>query len=241
MLSSCWLRALPILCVSTLALGCEQSTDDTGSGGTAGSGGGSVGSALIDDMEDGDGAILEGSGRIGSWYTYNDETPGATQAPPADTDVAMMAINPPRDSSAFGANTNGSGFIDWGAGFGFDLNNDGAAKIAYDGASFQGIRFFAKTGAGATPGLRVNIHDEDTAPEGGICNEAAEECYDHFGANVTLGEDWQEFTLLFADLKQDGFGKAFPAFKPDKLYAIQFEAEASTQFDIWIDDITFVE
>src|SRR5690606_26213567 len=36
---------------------------------------------LIDDLEDGDGFIVEHEGRLGEWFTYNDGTPGGTQSP----------------------------------------------------------------------------------------------------------------------------------------------------------------
>jgi len=190
-------------------------------------------------MEDGDGSIPEAEGRVGAWYSYNDGT--GTQTPADGADMTMTAIQPARGQSAFAASSNGSGFTDWGAGFGFDLNNAGTTRATYDASRFTGISFWAKAGAGSTTKMRFTIADDETAPDGGICQEALAECDDHFGANVILSEEWQNFSYRFSDLKQDGFGKAFPALKPDKLYGIQFEAEATVTFDFWIDDIAFVE
>ena len=34
---------------------------------------------LIDDFEDGDGLIYEGNGRIGAWYSYNDDSAGGVR------------------------------------------------------------------------------------------------------------------------------------------------------------------
>ncbi|HVK64917.1 MAG TPA: hypothetical protein VM694_10595, partial [Polyangium sp.] len=61
-------------------------------------------------------------------------------------------------SSAYGANTKGSGFTEWGAGFGFDLNNDGLTKKAFNGSQFAGIQFWAKIGSG-TGAVRFNVGD----------------------------------------------------------------------------------
>ena len=38
----------------------------------------------LDDLEDGDPLIMAANGRKGAWYTYNDESMGATQTPAAD-------------------------------------------------------------------------------------------------------------------------------------------------------------
>ncbi len=50
-------------------------------------------------------------------------------------------------TSAFAAETFGSGFGVWGAGMGFDFNNVGGVKSAYDGAKYKGITFWAKAGS----------------------------------------------------------------------------------------------
>src|SRR5688572_484629 len=78
---------------------------------------------LIDDLEDGDGAIHEVGGRIGSWYTFNDETMTGTQTPVPDTD--FLAAEGGAGGSLYAARTTGSGFTEWGAGMGLDVNNPG--------------------------------------------------------------------------------------------------------------------
>src|SRR5687768_14162711 len=72
-----------VLLFSASALACD---DGAGAppGGTAGAGGGSIGSAVIDDMEDGDSSIPEADGRVGAWYSYNDGTGMQTPAQGAD-------------------------------------------------------------------------------------------------------------------------------------------------------------
>src|SRR5690606_1927607 len=97
---------------------------------------------LIDDLDDGDASIAEVGGRIGAWYTYNDETTGGEQAPPSDSDFAPSAGGP--TDSGFMARTTGSGFTEWGAGMGFDLNNPGDAKGTWDASAFTGVAFKAR-------------------------------------------------------------------------------------------------
>jgi hypothetical protein len=62
---------------------------------------------LIDNMADGDGAILQQDGRSGGWFTFND---GSGSQQPAD--AAALAITPGWIC------TSGSGFTTWGAGLG---------------------------------------------------------------------------------------------------------------------------
>ena len=234
------LSVLGIIGFSVPLSGCDSSSDDTGAGGAAGSGG-SVRSPLIDDMEDGDNEILLSGGRIGYWFIANDETPAGTQLPAA-ADMPMTAIDPPREGSSFGANSSGSGFTEWGAEFGFDLNNASGEAGAYDASTYTGIRFFARVGPGSVPNVRVNVADVHTVPQGGFCNEAANECYDHFGSTLLLGQDWQPIELAFADLTQEDFGTPAPeGLQRDQLYGIYFGLEANVTFDVWIDDVSFVE
>lgn len=213
----------------------------SGSGSSSSSSGGSSGAmTMIDTMEDGDGSILPNAGLQGAWYTYNDKTAGATQTPPEMTPFVMSALNPPRNGSAFAANTNGSGFTTWGAGFGFDLNNNGTSKGPYDASAFTGITFWAKIGAGAVGAIRVNIGDKNTTPEANIC--AVGKCSDDFGKDITLTEQWQQFTIPFADMKQVGWSTVIlPAIDKASLYTVHFQTGAKATFDTWIDDIAFTQ
>ncbi|MDI1431156.1 carbohydrate binding domain-containing protein [Polyangium sorediatum] len=248
-----------LLVVSAAA--CDEGSSSTGDGGSGASGGGGPGPGgggpggggpggggpggggqgqvtLIDDMEDQNGSITPNAGMLGAWYTYNDETVGATQTPTVGDPFEMAALSPPRGSSAYGANTKGSGFTTWGAGFGFDLNNDGVTKKAFNAAQFAGIQFWAKIGGG-TGAVRLNVGDSQTTPEAGNCGAT---CSDDFGANVTLTTDWKEFKFSFADLATVNWSKQnLTAIKKDALYYIHFQAAQSMAFDIWIDDIAFYQ
>ena len=88
-------------------------------------------------------------------------------------------------------------------------------KQTYDASAFKGVAFWAK--ANSSPGsLRVGFKDQNTAPEGGMCDAAAvnarEACNDDWGKAISLTTEWQPFTITFAELTQAGWGKAFSAF-----------------------------
>jgi hypothetical protein len=88
----------------------------------------------------------------------------------------------------------------------------------------------------------VNFGDKNTTPEGGVCDAAGGKCSDDFGAGITLTEDWQQFTLKFADQAQVGWSMVvLPKLDTSALYAMHFQTGAMSKFDIWIDDLAFVE
>ncbi len=246
------------------ASGCDNgSTGGTGGAGGAGASNGpassttnsgpgtssSTGMALtlesIDDMEDMDGSITMAGGRQGAWYVYNDGT--GTQTPPVDpmgmAPFPMSMLMPARGSSKYGAHTSGMGFMTWGAGFGFDLNNTGGAmpkKLAYDASKYAGIHFWAKS---SSPGaVRFNVGDGNTTPEGMKCMSGGmmPTCSDDFGQNLALATDWTEYTIKFSDMTQVGWAmQKLPAIDKTTLYSVHFQAGTGVTFDIWIDDIAF--
>jgi endoglucanase len=200
---------------------------------------------LIDDMEHSDGSILSVCGRQGYWYTYNDATSGGSQTPLAATPFTPAIIQGGRvlgdgGASAHAAHTNGNGFTTWGAGMAFDLNSPGAGtKLPYDATRYTGIRFWARIASGTQATVRVNIPERATDAVGNIC---APKCSDHFGKTLTLTASWVEYTLHFtgAELAQSGWGTA-ATFDKSTLLGVQFQVAAGSTFDLWIDDISFVE
>ena len=226
------------------ACGGSGSGDTAGGGGGGGSStsssgtGGMAAPGLIDDMEDKDGAIITAESRQGYWYTYSDGT--GTITVPGKT-FTMDGIMPPRDASKFAAHMAGMGFTMYGGGMGFDLNAMGMTKSGYDGSGYSGVTFFARIGKGASTALRVNISDKDTAPEGGVCNNAKNKCNDFHGQDLTLPEEWKQYTLKFRELKQQGYGDPFPKLLTTALYGMSFAVGTKVTFDVWIDDLTFVK
>ncbi|WP_437522156.1 carbohydrate binding domain-containing protein [Sorangium sp. So ce726] len=209
---------------------------------STGAGGGPQTIEMIDDMEDNDNAILAKGGRVGYWYTFNDGSEGATQTPPPDPEgtgeepFTMTALEPARSQSTYAARSWGEGFETWGAGFGFDLNSPEGAKASYDASAYTGITFWAKLGAGSGTSVTVLISDPGTDPTGGSCSEC-----DAWQKSLPVTEEWQQFTIPFADLKQGGWGDAAGTDQIDatKLYAIQFQIGIAPKFDLYIDDLGF--
>lgn len=193
---------------------------------------------VVDDLEDGDPLIYAAEGRQGAWYTYNDESMGGVQTPAGTEPFAPVEGGPM--PSLFMAHTDGSGFAVWGAGLGFDLNNEGDEKggpgirMPYDGSGFTGIGFMAR----GTP-VRLKVLVEAIVPTatGGTC-ESATDCEDAHGKIIPLTEDWAQYTVPFDELRQEGWGTA-AEFDVGTLMAVQFQVSANTDFDFDIDDVFF--
>ncbi|WP_437721117.1 hypothetical protein [Sorangium sp. So ce861] len=193
-------------------------------------------------MEDNDNAINAAGGRVGYWYTFNDETEGATQNPPPDptgtgeTPFTMSALDPARGQSMYAARSWGEGFMDWGIGFGFDLKSEDGEKTPYDASAYTGITFWAKLGPGSGTAASIKVSDPGTDPAGGTCTTC-----DAWNWSFPVTEEWQQFTIAFADLKQGGWGDPAGTDQIDatKLYSIQFQINDAASFDIYIDDLAF--
>jgi hypothetical protein len=188
----------------------------------------------IDRMEDGDGTIDEVAGRGGVWLSFNDETGEQTPSDKAET-FEMVKLRPPRTGSRLAARSQGEGFVVWGAGIGFELNN----QQPYDLSRYAGLTFWARAGAAEPFVLRVSLPDRATAPRGGEC--AIDQCNDHFGADVRLTNDFERYTFLWPELAQSGYGEP----RPDELdaaavYAVHFQVAQNQDFDFTVDDIALV-
>ncbi|KIG15206.1 hypothetical protein DB30_05906 [Enhygromyxa salina] len=190
---------------------------------------------MIDNFEDGDGALIPNNGRQGYWYTFNDATEGATQTPAADV---VLPESGGAAGTSMAMHTTGSGFAEWGAGIGIDLNNAGdpeggsGIKMIHDASGFTGIALMAK-GNGQ---VRAAVQIEATVPpeEGGTCEM---DCDPH-GKVLLLSDEWQQFTLPFAQLNQEGWGTP-AAWDAAKVVGIQFKVAKDTNFDFWVDEIGF--
>src|SRR5690606_22911079 len=186
---------------------------------------------LIDDFEDGDGAIVEHEGRRGAWLTYNDGSSGGAQSPAPG--FSLVPAMPGRDSAS-AARMTGSGCTSWGAGIGVDLNHDGSSKLPYDATAYAGITFWAR--ASTATNIRFNIADANTDPDGGVCSN----CFDHFGVNLTVGPGWQRYTFAWSQLQQEGWGEARPRLDVAQLFALHFQVRPNQSFDLWLDDVAFL-
>jgi hypothetical protein len=193
--------------------------------------------APIDDLEDGDARILVRCGRNGYWFTYDDGTAGATQtpAPSATCLPSLLPIGTP--TNLYAMRTYGSGFTTWGAGIGFNFVDGGPS---YDASAWGGITFSARVETGTTTAVHFSFPDVDTDARGGVCTGFTPGCGDHFGIDLVLTTTWTTYTIRFSDLRQIGWGHAASAFAPAKVYGVQGGMPASTTFDLWLDEISFV-
>lgn len=190
---------------------------------------------LIDDFEDANtqGQLLEG--RDGYWWPKKDDV-GSTFGPdpfaPSEggADGSAMAMRGSgRTSSAPNA---------WGAGFGVNFLSQKTGAL-YDASKHAGIAFKARVDEKSTRHVRFKIGDVNTHADAGICKT----CWNHFGKDLTLTPKWKTYTVLFSEAQQEPFwGDPRPAVvTPSKLVAIDWSIGTGQDFDVWIDDLTFVD
>lgn len=200
-------------------------------------------SDLIDDLEDGDDAIAETNGRMGGWYTFNDATATGTQIPPG---TGFTPTTGGADGSAFAASTSGSGFTEWGAGMGFDLNNPAAIGLTgprgkYDASGYRSLAFKAR----GNVAVLVTVETVGVTPtdRGGTCTPSTTEgmeCEDLHGKSINLTSEWKDYEIELASLRQGGWGKMVP-FEPSEVTAVLFQIDKDLMFDVAVDDVRFYE
>jgi endoglucanase len=193
---------------------------------------------LIDDGEDGNNQTKPAGGRGGYWYTFADET-GTAVTPEAGAKGGTFAMSPGgANDSKYAANVKGhvaQGQVVFGA-MGLNFVDP---KNAYDASKYKGVSFWAKKAPGSYGQVRFKVPDISTDGDGGVCTE----CFNDFGANLSLTELWQHFVFTWRKLRQlPDWGSPKPhAIKPNKLFGMQWQVnKAGADFDIWVDDVEFV-
>lgn len=204
--------------------------------------GGPLPEDMIDNLDDGDDAILPIGGRAGYWYSFNDMSPGGQQTPASGAQIVPVEGGP--SNRGHHVRTTGSGFKSWGAGVGVDLNNPGGGKIGrYDVTQYRGISFWARSNVP----FRVALATAGVLPveEGGTCvqppSPGPQDCYDSHAALILRpsAEMWQRHEVLFANVRQTGGGKQVP-WDPTTLMSIYFEVGPYLSFDVSIDELAFI-
>jgi hypothetical protein len=185
----------------------------------------------IDDFEDGNNQLAMLAGRNGYWWTAQDSN-GSTIEPQKFA-VADGGASSPKAAHFKGTTSSENGA--WGINFGVNFRSD---KAPYDGSAYAGISFKAKVGPGSTKKLRFKIGDINTHQDAGLCKS----CWNHFGQDITLTEQWQEYKVLFSETKQaDGWGEPRPAtITTDKLWNLDFSVGPGATYDVWVDDVRFL-
>jgi hypothetical protein len=193
---------------------------------------------LIDDMEDGMGDICDLGGRHGGWYTQGDGT--STMLEPAVASAFAPAAIPlgGRGQSHYAARFSGSGFTDWGALMGFELDTQNLKNDPYDASSTGGIKFWMKSDVP----VAVNFLIPQTVllTDGGLCaaDSTDPNCNSHFSFKITApSNDWTEYEVPFSALTQQYGGTA--TWNPQVLLGVQFLVGPGAAFDVWVDDVSF--
>jgi hypothetical protein len=208
---------------------------------------------LIDDMEANSGQVALTNGRNGFWFTYGDGTDGGVETPGSGLPFTDSMNSPPRvvpasfvsftgAESNYAAQTSGSGFAMF-AGMGVNFKNP---RVAYNASAYSGFVFWGRIGGDSSVSVvRFLVPDANTDPAGGICTPASK-CSDYLGTDITLSTSWQQFTVLYTDLAQVGFGSPVETnLDAMAVYGVEFQvstkAPAGEPFDIWIDDLYFIK
>lgn len=146
--------------------------------------------------------------------------------------VTAQAIPGGRCGSSFGLKFAGANYSTWGA-----LTRASFRPMSqpYDGSAYTALRFFARGDGVATVG--VKIADVFTSSTGRMCMK----CGDHFGNDITVGPNWQMYTLPFAMMKQGGSGDPRPSLTAAQLLHIEFVVGKNLAFELWLDDISLVK
>jgi Carbohydrate binding domain (family 11) len=186
---------------------------------------------LIDDFEDDDNQVTKAGGRDGYWFLSHDPN-GSTIGPaplkwsPGGADGSSKAVHVSGQTSS----ENGA----WGSQLGTNLLSEGM----YDASKYGGISFKAKIGANSTKKVRFKVGDVNTHPDGHVCKT----CWNLFGKDMNLTTDWKEYTITFAEMKQEaGWGEPHPSIEPSKIMSINWSVGPGQAFDLWVDDLKFFE
>jgi hypothetical protein len=186
---------------------------------------------LIDDFEDGNTQVAKREGRGGYWWRSNDSngsvfTNDDTKPVEEGCEGSTLCLHHSgKTSNAAGA---------WGVNFGANVGAEGTIDVS----NYVGISFRAKAGKGVGRKVRFKVGDINTHPNLGVCKT----CWNHWGKDITLTNDWKEYRVLFSGLQQaPGWGDPRPpSLDPRQFYTIDFSIEPGQSFDIWVDDLQFL-
>ena len=187
---------------------------------------------LIDNLEDGDAAIMSVDSRVGFWLTNNDRTPAAQQNPPlgafAPTTVSAHGGN-------YSARTWGGGFASWAV-LRAQLQISEAGQCRYDASRYTGISFWARSGSnfGTPIGVSVATSATVSSDYGGSCEL---DCFDYHFFHIVPTTSWVRYQAPWTALKQKGWGTP-AAFDSAGLMYVEF-AFTDLPFDFYVDDLSF--
>ncbi len=177
--------------------------------------------ALIDDLEDNNGAVIAADGRAGDWFFATDGT--GTTTPVQGVPVPVDGGNPNK-----ALHVSGSNLTVWGVSL-------AAAVVApngcYDATKYTGITLSLK-GTG-TVWVSVLTAAVRAAPVGQR---------NHFKKQVTLSGTWTDVPIKWSELTQPGGWGVIVPFDVTKIYGIDVGPDSATMpiaFDFWVDNLSF--
>jgi len=187
----------------------------------------------VDDLEDGNNQITKSSGRDGYWWSAAD---------PKGSKIEMQATEPGAGGSEMSMRMTGTTVPgkpeddSWGVQLGVNFVSQG---MFYDASKYSGIAFKAKVAPDSTRKARFKIGDINTHKDAGVCKA----CWNHFGKDLTLTTEWKEYRVTFSGAEQEpGWGDPRPtSITPNKLIALNWQVGPGQTYDIWIDDVTFLD
>lgn len=190
-----------------------------------------VDNALIDDMVDGDTAILRFQGRDGFWSNGHDDTTIETMNPPAGA-FTMTRITDAK-GQRYVASEEGSLYVDWGWFYGFKFRWDGSN---YDASAYGGLRFSIISPT-APAGGSITVHIEITSQE---LEEGCQTtgCGAYYGKDIQVTPEWQEIDVRFNELTPK-FSTPQP-FNAAHLRVVWVEFPTGDHALIEIDSIRFI-
>ena len=173
---------------------------------------------VIDDFDTGTCALPSINGRAGGWYKFDD----GTQTPDGGTDPLSLLCNAPVSGGAPGSTmalelVSPVGFPGY-AGAGVDLNNNGSVRAPYDLTPYHGVAFWAKGNSALD--FRFVIVDNS-----------------QWGTQVSVTEDWQQYTIPLSDLALMNSASEAGTFPPSEVMTLQFGILSKGPFDVYIEDI----
>ena len=187
----------------------------------------------IDDLEDGNNQITKEAKRDGYWWSAAD---------PKGSKIEMQVIEPGAGSEMAmhmtGTTVPGKPEDEfWGAQLGISFVSEG---LFYDASKYAGVTFKAKVGTpDSARAIRFKMADVNTHKDAGICKA----CWNHFGKDLSLTPEWKEYRVTFSGAEQEaGWGDPRPqAITPSKLIALNWQVGPGQTYDIWIDDVAFLD
>jgi endoglucanase len=191
----------------------------------------------IEDGEDNNNQVIVKDGRNGYIYTFAD-TNGTKVSPELGSTFAQTPGG--AQGSAYAACAKGTVVLAGiaYAGLGFNLVDP---EKPVDLSKYDGIAFRLRRGSDSTQRLRMKVPDTATHPAGGQCTD---KCFNDFGVDLIMSEEWQQFMIPFSEMKQmGGWGSPRPpSIDKTKIYSLQFQVlEKQKNFDFCVDDIALIK